>query len=188
MKQQQSTQQVTTCCAFILQGYDDEEREKMLQSEATEEKQAKKVELDVWQTKACSQSLDNIHLIEELSKLKMLSEGIMHEWIDHLLRSGSDEKSLECFCRLITTRKELEHEPAKECLGLYFDRINKIRKKMSSHISFMLQDVLDLRKDGWVLRHPGSLETIKQIHHKAQLEKEMEESLRHAASIPPKSG
>ena len=67
VKQQQSTQQVT--CACILQGDDDEEREKMLQIEATEEKQAKKVELNIWQTKAFSQSLDNIHLIEEISKL-----------------------------------------------------------------------------------------------------------------------
>ena len=68
----------------------------MLESETFEEKQAKKVELDIWETKARSQSLDNIHFIEELSKLKMLSEGIMHECINRLLHSGSDEESLEC--------------------------------------------------------------------------------------------
>ena len=58
---------------------------------------------------------------------------------------------------------------------------------MSSHISFMLQDVIDLRKDGWVPRHQESLETIEQIH-KTQPEKEKEESLQHVASIPLRSG
>lgn len=82
----------------------------------TEEKQAKKAELEVWQTKARSRSLGNIRFIGELFKLKMLSEGIMHECIYRLLRSGSDEESLECFCRLITTTgKELDHEQAKVC-------------------------------------------------------------------------
>ena len=51
--------------------------------------------LEVWQTKARSQLLGNIHLIGELLKLKMLSEGIIHESIYCLLRSGSNEESLE---------------------------------------------------------------------------------------------
>ncbi len=38
----------------------------------------------------------------------------MHECITHLLKSSSDEESLECFARLITTTgKDLDREAAK---------------------------------------------------------------------------
>ena len=78
------------------------------------EKKEMKAQLEVWQTKARSRSLGNIRFIGELFKLKMLSEDIIHECIYCLLRSGSDEESLECFCRLITTAgKELDNEQAK---------------------------------------------------------------------------
>ena len=51
----------------------------------------------------------------------------------------------------------------------------------------MLQDVVDLKKNGWVPRHQESLKIIDQIHYEAQLEKEKEkEMLRHIASVPPK--
>jgi len=40
--------------------------------------------------------------IGELFKLKMLTEGIMHDCIRRLLRA-EDEESLECLCRLLTT-------------------------------------------------------------------------------------
>ena len=40
--------------------------------------------------------------IGELFKLKMLTEGIMHDCIRRLLRAR-DEESLECLCRLLTT-------------------------------------------------------------------------------------
>ena len=51
--------------------------------------------------------------IGELFKLKMLTEGIMHDCLLKLLRSN-DEDSLECLCRLVTTvGKELDHAKAK---------------------------------------------------------------------------
>ncbi len=47
----------------------------------------------------------------------MLSETIMHECVMRLLRSSSDEESLECFARLIkTTGKDLDHPDAKVCV------------------------------------------------------------------------
>ena len=45
---------------------------------------------------------------------QMLSESIMHDCIIRLLRSSSDEESLECFCVLITTTgKDLEHQKSR---------------------------------------------------------------------------
>ena len=44
----------------------------------------------------------------------MLSATIMHECVIRLLRSTSDEESLECFARLITTTgKDLDVAQAK---------------------------------------------------------------------------
>ena len=59
-------------------------------------------------------SLNNIRFIGELFKLKMLSETIMHKCVVRLLRSSSDEESLECFTGLITTTgKDLDRPEAK---------------------------------------------------------------------------
>ena len=61
------------------------------------------MELSIEMTRMRKRSLGNIRFIGELFKLKMLSETIMHECITRLLKSTSDEESLECFARLITT-------------------------------------------------------------------------------------
>ena len=59
-------------------------------------------------------SLGNIRFIGELFKLGMLSETIMHECITRLLKSTSDEESLECFGKLImTTGKDLDKPEIK---------------------------------------------------------------------------
>ena len=58
--------------------------------------------------------LGNIRFIGELFKVKMFSETIMHACVVQLLRSSSDEESLECFAGLITiVGKDLDHSEAK---------------------------------------------------------------------------
>ncbi len=79
-----------------------------------EKRAALKVVMESTLTKTRKRSLGNIRFIGELFKLQMLSETIMHECITHLLKSSSDEESLECFSRLITTTgKDLDRELAK---------------------------------------------------------------------------
>ena len=86
VKDGKETQGHTTSCRKLLtkcqwefekDKKDDKEQEKMLQTineaKTAEKKQAKKVEIDVWQTKARSQSLDNIRFVGKLFKLKILS-------------------------------------------------------------------------------------------------------------------
>ena len=73
-----------------------------------------KGELSVAITCMRKRSLGNIRFIGELFKLSMLSETIMHECITRLLKSSSDEESLECFGKLImTTGKDLDKPKAK---------------------------------------------------------------------------
>ena len=47
-------------------------------------------------------SLSNICFIGELFRLQMLSEAIMNECVTQLLKSASNEKKLECCCKLLT--------------------------------------------------------------------------------------
>ena len=79
-----------------------------------EQRAALKVEMEVAVTKMRKRSLGNICFIGELFKLQILSEAVIHECITRLLKSTSDEESLECFVRLITTTgKYLDKEAAK---------------------------------------------------------------------------
>ena len=81
---------------------------------AQDDKRALKVEMEVAITKMRRRSLGNIRFIGELFKLQMLSEAIIHECITRLLESTSDEESLECFVRLITTTgRDLDKEAAR---------------------------------------------------------------------------
>ncbi|XP_016357652.1 eukaryotic translation initiation factor 4 gamma 1-like [Sinocyclocheilus anshuiensis] len=155
-----------------------EQKQKELDAAAEEEeRQRLKEELEEAKDKARRRSLGNIKFIGELFKLKMLTEPIMHDCIVKLLKNH-DEESLECLCRLFSTiGKDLDFEKAKPRMDQYFHQMEKIIKdrKMSSRIRFMLQDVLDLRKNNWVPRRGDQgPKTIDQIHKEAELEEHRE--------------
>ncbi|CAB1349176.1 unnamed protein product [Coregonus sp. 'balchen'] len=154
-----------------------EEKQKELDAAATEEKDRLKAELEEAKDKARRRSLGNIKFIGELFKLKMLTEAIMHDCIVKLLKNH-DEESLECLCRLLSTiGKDLDFEKAKPRMDQYFAQMDKIikEKKTSSRIRFMLQDVLDLRRNTWVPRRgEQGPKTIDQIHKEAELEEHRE--------------
>ncbi|KAG5837009.1 hypothetical protein ANANG_G00234690 [Anguilla anguilla] len=156
-----------------------EKKQKELDAAAVEEeKQRLKEELDDSKDKARRRSLGNIKFIGELFKLKMLTEAIMHDCIVKLLKNH-DEESLECLCRLLSTiGKDLDFEKAKPRMDQYFHQMEKIIKerKTSSRIRFMLQDVLDLRRNTWVPRRGDQgPKTIDQIHKEAELEEHREQ-------------
>uniref|UniRef100_A0A8C7J2B0 Eukaryotic translation initiation factor 4 gamma 1 n=1 Tax=Oncorhynchus kisutch TaxID=8019 RepID=A0A8C7J2B0_ONCKI len=142
-----------------------------------EEKAGLKAELEEAKDKARRRSLGNIKFIGELFKLKMLTEAIMHDCIVKLLKNH-DEESLECLCRLLSTiGKDLDFEKAKPRMDQYFAQMDKIikEKKTSSRIRFMLQDVIDLRRSGWVPRRgEQGPKTIDQIHKDAEREEQMQ--------------
>lgn len=156
-----------------------EQKQKELDA-ATEEEERQRLndELQDAKDKARKRSLGNIKFIGELFKLKMLTEPIMHDCIVKLLKNH-DEDSLECLCRLLSTiGKDLDFEKAKPRMDQYFHQMEKIikEKKTSSRIRFMLQDVLDLRKNNWVPRRGDQgPKTIDQIHKEAELEEHREQ-------------
>uniref|UniRef100_A0A3P9N4I0 Eukaryotic translation initiation factor 4 gamma, 1a n=1 Tax=Poecilia reticulata TaxID=8081 RepID=A0A3P9N4I0_POERE len=102
----------------------------------------------------------------------------MHDCVVKLLKNH-DEESLECLCRLLSTiGKDLDFEKAKPRMDQYFNQMDKIIKerKTSSRIRFMLQDVLDLRRNNWVPRRgEQGPKTIDQIHKDAEMEEHREQ-------------
>uniref|UniRef100_A0A8D0HB38 Eukaryotic translation initiation factor 4 gamma 1 n=1 Tax=Sphenodon punctatus TaxID=8508 RepID=A0A8D0HB38_SPHPU len=158
---------------------DDEifEKKQKEMDDTPEEKARLKEELDDARDKARRRSLGNIKFIGELFKLKMLTEAIMHDCVVKLLKNH-DEESLECLCRLLTTiGKDLDFEKAKPRMDQYFNQMEKIikEKKTSSRIRFMLQDVIDLRRNSWVPRRGDQgPKTIDQIHKEAEMEEHRE--------------
>ncbi|XP_057189124.1 eukaryotic translation initiation factor 4 gamma 1a isoform X4 [Triplophysa rosa] len=156
-----------------------EQKQKELEAAAEEEeRQRLKDELEDSKDKARRRSLGNIKFIGELFKLKMLTEPIMHDCIVKLLKNH-DEESLECLCRLLSTiGKDLDFEKAKPRMDQYFHQMEKIIKdrKTSSRIRFMLQDVIDLRRNNWVPRRGDQgPKTIDQIHKEAEMEEHREQ-------------
>uniref|UniRef100_A0A1A8EDV3 Eukaryotic translation initiation factor 4 gamma 1 n=1 Tax=Nothobranchius kadleci TaxID=1051664 RepID=A0A1A8EDV3_NOTKA len=156
-----------------------EKKQKELEAaKGDEERERLRVELEEARDKARRRSLGNIKFIGELFKLKMLTEAIMHDCVVKLLKNH-DEESLECLCRLLSTiGKDLDFEKAKPRMDQYFNQIDKIIKerKTSSRIRFMLQDVLDLRRNNWVPRRGDQgPKTIDQIHKDAELEEHREQ-------------
>uniref|UniRef100_A0A3Q2TVJ6 Eukaryotic translation initiation factor 4 gamma, 1a n=1 Tax=Fundulus heteroclitus TaxID=8078 RepID=A0A3Q2TVJ6_FUNHE len=153
-------------------------QKEMEASKNDEERESLRVALEDSRDKARRRSLGNIKFIGELFKLKMLTEAIMHDCVVKLLKNH-DEESLECLCRLLSTiGKDLDFEKAKPRMDQYFAQMDKIikEKKTSSRIRFMLQDVLDLRRNNWVPRRGDQgPKTIDQIHKEAEMEEHREQ-------------
>ncbi|XP_060799381.1 eukaryotic translation initiation factor 4 gamma 1-like isoform X2 [Neoarius graeffei] len=156
-----------------------EKKQKELDAATEEEvRQRLREELEEAKDAARRRSLGNIKFIGELFKLKMLTENIMHDCVVKLLKNH-DEESLECLCRLLSTiGKDLDFEKARPRMDQYFNQMEKIIKerKTSSRIRFMLQDVLDLRRNNWVPRRGDQgPKTIEQIHKDAEMEEQREQ-------------
>ncbi|XP_044751376.1 eukaryotic translation initiation factor 4 gamma 3-like isoform X2 [Coccinella septempunctata] len=120
-------------------------------------------ELEETRRRIRMRSVGNVRFIGELFKINMLTVNIMTVCMSVLL-THKDEESLECLCRLLTTiGRKLEES---KDISSYFDTMQKIvdGKEVSSRIRFMLQDVIDLRKNKWVpRRQDAGPKTIDQI-------------------------
>ena len=94
-------------------------------------------ELKVHEAKNHKQSMNNIHFLGELFKLKMLSETIMHDCIVRLLWSSTNWQLLEDFTVLITTTgKNLDHPDAKVQyqFTILFEHLKSIKSTMQLHV------------------------------------------------------
>lgn len=174
--------------------------EKLSKATTEDEKKEINAEFSAQETKLRRRSLGNIKFIGELYRIQMLNGRIMHEIIQKLLRE-TDEESLECMCRLITTVGKLLDEETKKLLASnkppagyfsldsYFTSIKKLisDKVSTARIRFLMQDVLELRTANWVARREeAGPKTIEQIHKDAAMDA-MKKSLEAADTGPPPS-
>jgi len=111
--------------------------------------------------KMSNKSLGAIRFIGELYLLKILTGQIMHECVKKLLMA-TDDDSLECLCLLLTSiGQDLENETKARLvkgpqrgisdLSVYFEEMCNLveRKKTSSRIGFLIEDLIQLRLNGW---------------------------------------
>jgi len=106
----------------------------------------------------------------------MLTEGIMNDCIERLLKTESDEENIECLCRLLTTiGKEVDKASNAAKMKSYFDRLERIVKKRDSttaRIRFMILDIIELRKNAWVPRRKDNApRRIEEIRAEAEEER-----------------
>ncbi|KAG2236616.1 hypothetical protein INT48_000171 [Thamnidium elegans] len=136
--------------------------------------------------KAKRQGLGLIQFIGELFKLDMLSERIMYNCMIRLCNdpANAGDEEAESLCKLLTTiGKALDHKPkTSRWVDIFIGRMKNemiLSPKISSRIKFMIQNLLDLRKDKWVPRIGGSQvgpTTIAKIHEMAEKAKEEKEA------------
>lgn len=104
--------------------------------------------------------LGNIQFIGHLYQKKMLTERIMHECILKLLQGQGASatpppEDVECLCKLMSTvGREIDNPKSKPHMEIYFKRIEALsqHKVLESRLRFALQDLVDLRKNGWMER------------------------------------
>ena len=125
-----------------------------------------------------------VQFIGELFKLGMLTERIMHECVQKLVdyKGVPDEAEIESLCKLLRTigANLDETEKGRPMMDAYFQRIQTMMDlpELQSRMKFMLMDVADLRKAGWVSkesnRGPKTLEEIRAETEAAQAAKAQE--------------
>ncbi|KAI9136582.1 hypothetical protein BKA69DRAFT_140564 [Paraphysoderma sedebokerense] len=139
--------------AGITEDADGPEESKKDESSAKKSSDTNEDEYEQMQ-KIKRRALGNITFIGELFKKGLLTEKIMHTCVQRLI-SNTDEEYIEALCKLLTTvGASLEHQKSKNLIDHYFERMVKIQSltTLGSRIQFMIQDVIDLRANKWVLR------------------------------------
>lgn len=125
-----------------------------------------------------------VRFIGELFKISMLTGKIIYSCIDTLLNPQCEDM-LECLCKLLTTvGSKFEQTPVNSkdptrCYSLeksicrmqaIASKTDKDGAKVSSRVRFMLQDVIDLRKNKWQSTRNEAPKTMGQIEKEAKNE------------------
>ena len=135
-------------------------------------------ELEVEMDKYRKRSGGNIKFVGELYKVELLTEKIMHQCIRQLLgntRCGYTSQvhhNVEALCKLLTTiGHKLDHPKAQSYMSQYFDRMKMMTEKgdnpLPSRLTFMIKDVLDLRRNRWRVKESQKQDgpkTLDQVH------------------------
>lgn len=118
------------------------------------------------------QYVGHIKFLGELYLRDVVKLSVMTYCLDELLKDETNEENLECFSQLMSTMGEklVGHSKKKNSKPFDWNRVIKLQNssKISNRIRYMLQDLIELKDRGWVLRR--KIETAKSI---ADLHKEL---------------
>ncbi|CAF1201569.1 unnamed protein product [Rotaria sp. Silwood1] len=140
--------------------------------------------LDEDLARAKRKKFGNIVFIGELFKVQMLTDSIMYQCVDYLLNEHDDEESLDCLCRLLrSVGGALEinankNANTKKTLLTHYRKLENITRQshISARIRFAIQDIMDMRKNGWIARRPQEKpKKIEQLHEEERLKEEQRE-------------
>ncbi|XP_060860797.1 eukaryotic translation initiation factor 4 gamma 3-like [Metopolophium dirhodum] len=146
----------------------------------SEKKKELQLEFEENEKKLRKRSVGNCRFIGELFKQKILTPNIMLYCIMNLVTKHVEEP-LECLCNLLkTVGKELEQsynldETFNKLKGL---ASRDTKSKIPSRIKFMIQDVIDLRRDEWTPRRTDNKpKMINEIENDVKNEAIVQQSL-----------
>jgi len=187
----------------VEEGEISEEQLKKLNA-AEEAKREDKAQADA-EVKARKRMLGNIIFVGQLYRFGVLTETVMHSCIKQLLEEAQNPRAedIECLCKLLTTvgrpmdssqRKIKQHNEdgtvkevsTRDMMGAYFKRIDVLSRNedaLDSRHRFMLADLIDLRKNNWVLRRQTEgPKKIEDIHRDAAMERSRSQMLDRQSS------
>lgn len=158
---------------------------------SVDERAMAEAEIELKETKQKRRLISTIRFIGELCKEGLLKTSIMYDCIENLIATQDeagnfngwmkvqDEQYIELLCRLLhTVGRKLEESANDEHytkFNWYFARLHELSsdKSLNSRIRFSLEEVIQLRANGWQSRReeegPAKLEAIYQ---KAQAEEQ----------------
>ncbi|PGH16720.1 hypothetical protein AJ79_01593 [Helicocarpus griseus UAMH5409] len=132
-----------------------------------------------------------VKFIGELYKLGMLTERIMHQCVKKLVdyEGVPEEAEVESLTSLLRTiGYSLDNsEKGHGMMDAYFGRIDMMMNTpgLASRLKFMLMDIVDLRKAGWMSKDgdkgPKTIVEIREAAARAQQEAEMEKMRQQAS-------
>jgi translation initiation factor 4G len=138
-----------------------------------------------------------VQFIGELYKLGMLNIRIMHECVHKLLdfKGMPDESSVESLVKLLRTVGQTMERDGKglEMVKVYFDRMQNAMhtEGLPSRTYYMLLDIIDLRRNGWVSKDsdkgPKTIQEIRNDAARAQ-DAARQNNMRGGGGRPPMGG
>ncbi|XP_028901382.1 eukaryotic translation initiation factor 4 gamma 3 isoform X2 [Zeugodacus cucurbitae] len=171
--------------------------EKIAKCSDPTEKAELEAQLEEEERKIRRRSGGTVRFIGELFKISMLTGKIINSCIDALLNPNSEDQ-LECLCKLLTTvGDKFEQTPinTKESTRCYSlekimnrmqaiaSKTDKDGAKVSSRVRFMLQDVIDLRRDKWQSKRNEAPKTMGQVEKEMKTEQLSSQYLNYAGSV-----
>lgn len=138
------------------------------------------MEKELAEKKVKDRTLGNMRLIAELFNKGLVAEKIMHSCLFELLKTEPGveiphEDNLEAVCEVLTLagKKFSESQRYAQHLSAFITRLERFAKSrsVSSRISFLIQDVVDIQRNKWIPRREKfTPKTIQAIHNEAEKE------------------